>query len=75
MTSAPVGDPLAGHLLATQNTALLFIGYQRAAGRVRSMDRALLVKNAVSSRRAGVRPARSRGRPAASTGTGNGRTR
>jgi len=30
MTSAPVRDPLADHLLAPQNAALLFIGYQPA---------------------------------------------
>src|SRR5258708_9336564 len=50
MTSAPVGDPLADHLLTPQNAALLFIDYQpsQLAG-ARSMDRALLVKNAVST--------------------------
>ncbi len=30
MTSAPVRDPLADHLLAPRNAALLFIGYQPA---------------------------------------------
>jgi hypothetical protein len=30
MTSAPVREPLADHLLAPQNAALLFIGYQPA---------------------------------------------
>jgi hypothetical protein len=30
MTSAPVRDPLANHLLTPQNAALLFIGYQPA---------------------------------------------
>ena len=50
MTSAPVRDPLADHLITPQNAALLLIDYQPAqlAG-VRSMDRALLVKNAVST--------------------------
>jgi len=50
MTSAPVRDPVAGHLLTPQNAALLLIGYQPAqlAG-VRSMDRDLLLKNAVST--------------------------
>jgi nicotinamidase-related amidase len=50
MTSAPVRDPLADHLLTPQNAAFLLIDYQPAqlAG-VRSMDRALLVKNAVST--------------------------
>ena len=50
MTSAPVRDPLADHLITPQNAALLLIDYQPAqlAG-VRSMDRDLLVKNAVST--------------------------
>jgi nicotinamidase-related amidase len=50
MTSAPVRDPLADHLLTPQNAALLLIDYQpsQLAG-VRSMDRALLVNNAVST--------------------------
>jgi hypothetical protein len=30
MTSAPVRDSLADHLLASENAALLFIGYQLA---------------------------------------------
>ena len=50
MTSAPVRDPLADHLITPQNAALLLIDYQPAqlAG-VRSMDRDLLLKNAVST--------------------------
>jgi nicotinamidase-related amidase len=50
VTSAPVRDPLADHLLTPENSALLFIDYQpsQLAG-VRSMDRALPVKNAVST--------------------------
>jgi nicotinamidase-related amidase len=50
MTSAPVRDPLADHLITPQNAALLLIDYQpsQLAG-VRSMDRDLLVKNAVST--------------------------
>ena len=50
MTSAPVRDPLADHLITPQNAALLLIDYQPAqlAG-IRSIDRALLVKNAVST--------------------------
>ena len=50
MTSAPVRDPLSDHLITPQNAALLLIDYQpqQLAG-VRSMDRALLVKNAVST--------------------------
>jgi nicotinamidase-related amidase len=50
MTSAPVRDPLADHLLTPQNAALLLIDYQPAQlAAVHSMDRALLVKNAVST--------------------------
>jgi hypothetical protein len=50
MTSAPVRDPLADHLLTPQNAALLFIDYQPSQlAWVRSMDRDLLVKNAVST--------------------------
>src|SRR6266702_3538258 len=50
MTSAPVRDPLADHLLTPQNSALLLIDYQpsQLAG-VHSMDHELLVKNAVST--------------------------
>ena len=50
MTSAPVRDPVADHLLTPQNAAFLFIDYQpsQLAG-VRSMDQALLVENAVST--------------------------
>jgi nicotinamidase-related amidase len=50
MTSAPARDPLADHLLTPENSAFLLIDYQpsQLAG-VRSMDRDLLVKNAVST--------------------------
>jgi nicotinamidase-related amidase len=50
MTSAPVRDPLSDHLITPQNSALLLIDYQpsQLAG-VHSMDRDLLVKNAVST--------------------------
>src|SRR5262249_9614134 len=50
MTSAPVRDPIADHLLTPQNAAFLLIDYQpsQLAG-VHSMDRDLLVKNAVST--------------------------
>jgi nicotinamidase-related amidase len=50
MTSAPVRDPLADHLLTPQNASFLIIDYQpsQLAG-VRSMNRDLLVKNAVST--------------------------
>ncbi len=50
MTSAPVRDPIADHLITPQNAAFLLIDYQpsQLAG-VGSMDRDLLVKNAVST--------------------------
>jgi nicotinamidase-related amidase len=50
MTNAPVRDPVADHLLTSQNAAFLLIDYQpsQLAG-VRSMDRGLLLKNAVST--------------------------
>ena len=51
MTSAPVRDPLADHLLTPENAAFLLIDYQPAQlAAVRSMDHALLMKNAVSTR-------------------------
>ena len=50
MTSAPVRDPIADHLLTPENSAFLLIDYQpQQLVAVRSMDRALLVKNAVST--------------------------
>jgi hypothetical protein len=50
MTSAPVRDPLSDHLLTPQNAALLLIDFQpQQLGGVHSMDRDLLVKNAVST--------------------------
>ncbi|MBO0814895.1 MAG: isochorismatase family protein [Actinobacteria bacterium] len=50
MTSAPVRDPLSDHLLTPQNAAFLLIDFQpQQLGGVRSMDRDLLVKNAVST--------------------------
>jgi nicotinamidase-related amidase len=53
MTSAPVRDPLADHLITPQNSAFLLIDYQPAQlAAVRSMDHALLLKNAVSTVRA-----------------------
>ena len=50
MASAPVRDPLADHLITSQNAALLLIDYQpsQLAG-VHSMDRDLLLKNVVST--------------------------
>jgi nicotinamidase-related amidase len=53
MTSAPVRDPVADHLLTPENAALLLIDYQPSQlATVRSMDHDLLVKNAVSTVRA-----------------------
>jgi nicotinamidase-related amidase len=50
MTSAPVRDPLADHLITPENAALLLIDYQPAqVASVRSMDHDLLIKNAVST--------------------------
>jgi nicotinamidase-related amidase len=50
MTSAPIRDPLADHLITPQNAALLLIDYQPAqVASVRSMDHDLLTKNAVST--------------------------
>ncbi len=50
MTSAPVRDPIADHLITPENAAFLFIDYQPAQlAAVRSMDRTLLLKNAVST--------------------------
>ena len=50
MTSAPVRDPVADHLITPENAAFLFIDYQPSQlATVRSMDRDLLVKNAVST--------------------------
>jgi len=47
MTSAPVRDPLADHLITPGNAAVLFIDYQPVQlDTVRSMDHALLMKNA-----------------------------
>jgi nicotinamidase-related amidase len=53
MTSLPVRDPLADHLLTPENAAFLFIDYQPSQlATIRSMDAALLLKNAVSTVRA-----------------------
>ncbi len=50
MTSAPIRDPLADHLITPQNAAFLFIDYQPSQlATIRSMDPALLLKNAVST--------------------------
>jgi hypothetical protein len=48
MTSAPIREPLADHLIASRNTALPLIDYQPAQlAAVHSMGHALLMKNAV----------------------------
>jgi nicotinamidase-related amidase len=50
MTSAPIRDPVADHLITPQNAALILIDYQPAqVASIRSMDPQLLVKNAVST--------------------------
>ena len=50
MTSAPMRDPLADHLITPQNAAFLLIDFQpQQLGGVHSMDRDLLVKNALST--------------------------
>ena len=50
MTSAPVRDPIADHLLTPENATFLFIDYQPAQlAAVRSMDHALMMKNVVST--------------------------
>jgi nicotinamidase-related amidase len=50
MTSAPVRDPLADHLVTPQNAAFVLIDYQPTQlAAVHSMDRELLLKNAVST--------------------------
>jgi nicotinamidase-related amidase len=50
MTSAPVRDPLADHLITPENAAFLLIDYQPSqVAAVRSMDHDLLLRNAVST--------------------------
>jgi nicotinamidase-related amidase len=50
MTSAPIRDPFADHLITPLNAALLLIDYQPTqVASVRSMDHDLLIKNAVST--------------------------
>src|SRR6201986_2353464 len=50
MTSQPIRDPLADHLITPQNSALVVIDYQPSQfATVRSMDEALLRKNIVST--------------------------
>jgi nicotinamidase-related amidase len=50
MTSQPIRDPLADHLITAQNAAFVFIDYQpEQFATVRSMDTDLLLQNAVST--------------------------
>ena len=50
MTSQPIRDPIADHLLTPQNSAFLFIDYQPPQfSAVKSMNRDLMAKNAVST--------------------------
>ena len=50
ISSAPVRDPLADHFITPENAAFLFIDYQPSQlATIRSMDPALLLKNAVST--------------------------
>lgn len=50
MTSLPIRDPLADHLITPQNAALIIIDYQQNQFRsVRSMDPDLLLENVVST--------------------------
>jgi nicotinamidase-related amidase len=50
MTSQPVRDPLADHLITPENSAFLVIDYQPSQfATVRSMDEALLRENIVST--------------------------
>ena len=55
MTSAPVRDPLADHLLTPENAAFLIIDYQPVqVTSVASMDRRALVENIVSVAKAAM---------------------
>jgi nicotinamidase-related amidase len=50
MTSQPIRDPLADHLITPENAAFVFIDYQpEQIGAVGSMDHEELLKNAVST--------------------------
>lgn len=50
MTSQPIRDPLADHLITPQNSAFLLIDWQPSQiATVNSMDRDLLLRNAVST--------------------------
>src|ERR1700751_3610523 len=50
MTSEPIRDPLADHLITPQNSAFLLIDWQPTQiSTVRSIDQDLLLRNAVST--------------------------
>ena len=50
MTSVPIRDPLADHLITPQNAALIVVDYQQNQFRsVRSMDSDLQLENVVST--------------------------
>ena len=50
MTSEPIRDPIADHLLTPQNAALVVVDYQPSQVQaVTSMDHDLLIQNAVST--------------------------
>ena len=50
MTSLPIRDPDADHLITPENSALILIDYQPTQfSSVRSMDPALLLENSVST--------------------------
>jgi nicotinamidase-related amidase len=50
VTSQPIRDPIADHLLTPQNSAFLFIDYQPPQfSAVKSMNRDLMMKNAIST--------------------------
>jgi nicotinamidase-related amidase len=50
MTSEPIRDPIADHLITPENSALIVIDYQPTQfSSVRSMDAGLLLKNIVST--------------------------
>jgi hypothetical protein len=57
MTSLPIRDPVADHLVTPENSALILIDYQPTQfSSIRSMDPALLLKNVVSTSTRGRTP-------------------
>jgi nicotinamidase-related amidase len=50
MTSLPIRDPVADHLITPENSALILIDYQRTQfSSVRSIDPVLLLRNIVTT--------------------------